>query len=162
MDSQLTTMIVTPLVGGIVGYILAYVKHIAVNKKNELDERENSFRELIENYEKLAKRNDELDKKLEEFGNRLDNIDKKMDNLVHGGKSILRDRIIQSCRHFVELGSISFVARNNIMDMYYWYHDVWGGNGDGEYYYKLMMKLPVDGTPIVSHVDFKQSDEKID
>ena len=77
-----------------------------------------------------------------------------VDRICQGGLVLLRDRIIQSCRAFIERGSITITARNNIRDMYKCYHDEFGGNGDGEYFFDEMMNLPIDqDVPIVSPFD---------
>ena len=45
--------------------------------------------------------------------------------------------------------------------MYKCYHDEFNGNGDGEYYFKEMMQLPVDqDVPIVSHFDVGGSHDR--
>ena len=77
-----------------------------------------------------------------------------VDRICQCGLVLLRDRIIQSCWAFMERGSITITARNNIRDMYKCYHDEFGGNGDGEYFFDEMMNLPIDqDVPIVSPFD---------
>ena len=66
-----------------------------------------------------------------------------VDRICQGGLVLLRYRIIQSCWAFMERGSTTITARNNIRDMYKCYHDEFGGNGNCEHFYDEMMKLQI-------------------
>ena len=120
----------------------------AVAKKEQL------FIEMMENQKKFLAWQEEINKQNAEMSREIKELNACVNRIANGGLVLLRDRIIQSCRAFIERGSITITARNNIRDMYKCYHDEYGGNGDGEYYYSEMMSLPVDqDVPIVSHFD---------
>lgn len=120
----------------------------AVAKKEQL------FAEMMENQKKFLAWQEEINKQNAEMSREIKELNNCVNRIAKGGLVLLRDRIIQSCRAFIERGSITITARNNIRDMYKCYHDEYGGNGDGEYYYSEMMSLPVDqDVPIVSHFD---------
>ena len=157
-QETISTSIVAALATGIVGYLLAYLKHFAVNKVNAYDEKERVFNQLLDNYQKTVERQDKIVAHLEQLDKKMNDLEDKMANIAGGGLAILKDRIIQSCRYFIERGSIPLAEKTNIQDMYHYYHDIFGGNGTGQYYFELMMKLPVDASPIVSAVHF---DERI-
>ncbi len=118
----------------------------AVAKKEQL------FLEMMENQKKFIAWQEEINQQNAEMKREIKGLKIGVDRICKGGLVLLRDRIIQSCRAFIERGSITITARNNIRDMYKCYHDEFNGNGDGEYYYNEMMALPVDqDVPIVSH-----------
>ena len=120
----------------------------AVAKKEQL------FAEMMENQKKFLAWQEEINKQNAEMSREIKELNTCVNRIAKGGLVLLRDRIIQSCRAFIERGPITITARNNIRDMYKCYHDEYGGNGDGEYYYSEMMSLPVDqDVPIVSHFD---------
>ena len=50
------------------------------------------------------------------------------------------------------------MARNNISEMYHWYHDELHGNGLGEIFYQRMMDLPLvdEDMPIVSKMNLDE------
>jgi len=66
-----------------------------------------------------------------------------VDRICQCGLVLLRDRIIQSCWAFMERGSITITARNNIRDIYKCYHDEFSGNGNCEHFYDEMMNLQI-------------------
>ena len=100
----------------------------------------------------VAKIKAEMNKQNAEMRQELKELRVSVNRIASGGLVLLRDRIIQSCRAFIERGKITITARNNIRDMYKCYHDEFNGNGDGEYYYNEMMGLPIDqDVPIVSN-----------
>lgn len=126
-----------------------------VNRRNEESEKkEAQFQHIIDQQREFADWQADIGRKITELDRKLILISGCTDRLKSGSLTILRDRIIQSCRIFLERGSIPITARNNIREMYKCYHDEFNGNGDGEYYFKKMMELPVDqDIPVVSHFD---------
>ena len=135
---------------GIIGYIKGYIDKYS--KTNA--EKEKLFNELIESNRKLLELNEENIKRDNELSQRVEEISEVVQHITAGGKVLLRDRIIQSCRTFLERGQISHMARNNISEMYHWYHDELNGNGLGELYYQRMLELPIvdDDMPLVSKI----------
>ena len=157
---EIIMLVATPLASGIIGYLLAYIRRMAETKVAEHEEREKVLQELLENYKEIAKKQEATATHLEQLDEKMAKLSTKMDNVANGGMSLLRDRIVQSCRVFIERGKITLTAKTNIQDLYHYYHDVFGGNGIGEYYYTEMNKLPVEDTPMVS--SFKLTEEHHD
>ena len=155
-NKEIIMLVATPLTSGIIGYLLAYIRHMTETKVAEHKEREKVLQELLENYKETAKKQEATTAHLEQLDKKMAKISTKMDNVANGGVSLLRDRIIQSCRVFIERGKITLTAKTNIQDLYHYYHDVFGGNGIGEYYYIEMNKLPVEDTPMVSSLKFEE------
>ena len=155
-NKEIIMLVATPLASGIIGYLLAYIRHMAETKVAEREEREKVLQELLENYKEIAQKQKVTTTHLEQLDEKMTKLSTKMDDVTNGGVSLLRDRIIQSCRVFIERGKITLTAKTNIQDMYYYYHDVFGGNGIGEYYYTEMNKLPVEDTPMVSSLNFAE------
>ena len=44
-----------------------------------------------------------------------------MKHAINAAKSILKDRIVQACRFFIEQESINYIAKENVKEMYKWY-----------------------------------------
>lgn len=140
--------------------LLSFFSGRAQSMANRHDEavaqKEQLFTDVVENQKKFLMWQEEINKQNAEMRREIKELKAGVDSIAKGGLVLLRDRIIQSCRAFIERGSITITARNNIRDMYKCYHDEYGGNGDGEYYYSEMMSLPVDqDVPIVSHFDIR-------
>lgn len=83
-----------------------------------------------------------MDEKFEKIKTDMEKYTSRINKVIDGGLALLRDRILQSCRNFIEKGSTSYVARENITEMYKAYHN-YGGNGVVTRYYEEFMKLPV-------------------
>ena len=136
------------VLSGIAGYVRGYVSQY--NKNNR--EREELLRQLVEQNQKIAQWHTENIERDEKLRRDLEHLAATVKHITNGGKVLLRDRIIQSCRVFIEKGQINTVAKSNIVEMYHWYHDELKGNGMGELFFNKMMELPVidDDLPIVS------------
>lgn len=137
---------------------LSFFSGRAQNMANKHDAaveaKEQLFQDMLEHQKQFIAWQKEINKQNAEMRRELKDLSTCVNRIASGGLALLRDRIIQSCRAFIERGKINITARNNIRDMYKCYHDEFNGNGDGEYYFKEMMELPVDqDVPIVSHFD---------
>ena len=138
--------------------VLSFFSGRAQSMANKHDEavakKEQLFLEMLENQKKFISWQEEINRQNTEMKREIKSLQHGVDRICQGGLVLLRDRIIQSCRAFIERGSITITARNNIRDMYKCYHDEFGGNGDGEYFFDEMMNLPIDqDVPIVSPFD---------
>lgn len=138
--------------------VLSFFSGRAQSMANKHDEavakKEQLFLEMLENQKKFIAWQEEINNQNTEMKREIKSLQNGVDRICRGGLVLLRDRIIQSCRAFIERGSITITARNNIRDMYKCYHDEFGGNGDGEYFFDEMMNLPIDqDVPIVSPFD---------
>ena len=138
--------------------VLSFFSGRAQSMANKHDEavakKEQLFLEMLENQKKFISWQEEINRQNTEMKREIKSLQHGVDHICQGGLVLLRDRIIQSCRAFIERGSITITARNNIRDMYKCYHDEFGGNGDCEYFYDEMMNLPIDqDVPIVSPFD---------
>ena len=117
-----------------------------------VEAKEKLFQDMLDNQKQFIAWQKEINKQNAEMRQELKELRESVNRIASGGLVLLRDRIIQTCRAFIERGKITITARNNIRDMYKCYHDEFNGNGDGEYYYNEMMGLPIDqDVPIVSH-----------
>ena len=117
-----------------------------------VEAKEKLFQDMLENQKQFIAWQEEINKQNAEMRKELKELRECMNRIASGGLALLKDRIIQSCRAFIERGKITITARNNIRSMYKCYHDDFNGNGDGEYYFNEMMALPVDpDVPIISH-----------
>lgn len=80
----------------------------------------------------LNEKNHRLNYKFETFRERIEKYNDKFieDNVklqasikhaTNAAKAMLRDRIIQACRFFIEQEEINYIAKENIKEMYRWY-----------------------------------------
>ena len=139
----------------IITAVLSFLSDRPQSMANKHDEaaarKEEQFQRLLDQQREFSAWQDKVAKQTAELDKKLSHISRCADRLKEGGLILLRDRIIQSCRVFIERGSITMTARNNIREMYKCYHDEFGGNGDGEFYFKEMMELPIDkDVPMIS------------
>ena len=150
INSSIVILVLSGAAGYIKGYIDKYSKTSA--------DKERLFKELLENNKKLIEQNEENKKRDDELKRQLDEISTVVQHITNANNVLLRDRIIQSCRVFIERGCISRMARNNISEMYHWYHDELHGNGLGEIFYQRMLDLPLvdEDMPIVSKMNLDE------
>ena len=150
--------IITATVTGLVGYIFGYIKDTSNRHREEKERRYNHEIERDEAIKTIMLQQEDLCKQSKELARQVVSLEAKVQHITNGGKALLRDRIIQSCRVFIEKGSITMAARTNISDMYHWYHDELHGNGLGEVYYNKMLELEIvdDGIPTVSHIELEE------
>ena len=136
-------------------------KREAEAKEAERRESENRRRKqidnIIEHYGEILEWQKKMDEKFEKIKTDMEKSTSRINKVIDGGLALLRDRILQSCRNFVEQGSTSYVARENITEMYKAYHN-YGGNGVVTRYYEEYMKLPVlDGVSGSVNTDITSS-----
>ena len=138
----------------VLGFFSGRAQSMANKHDEAVAKKEQLFLEMMENQKKFIAWQEEINRQNTEMKREIKSLQNGVDRICRGGLVLLRDRIIQSCRAFIERGSITITARNNIRDMYKCYHDEFGGNGDGEYFFYEMMNLPIDqDVPIVSPFD---------
>lgn len=65
--------------------------------------------------------NNKMHQEIENMTDTLSSYDQKIIHLINGGVALLQDRLLQSCRVFIERGKISATAKENIKNMYKWY-----------------------------------------
>jgi hypothetical protein len=149
---------ITAVVTGIVGYIFGYIKDTSVRHRVEKEKQYTHEIERDEAIKTIMLRQEELSEQFKELSKQVVSLEATVQHVTNGGKVLLRDRIIQSCRVFIEKGSITLAARTNISDMYHWYHDELHGNGLGEVYYNKMLELKIvdDGIPTTSHLELEE------
>lgn len=148
-----------------IGAFITAIIHAIVSHFQKLHEQHQAEqRERDKTVDGLVVKIDDIVEKLKQIGelhNDIRDLNLQLDTLKHSLKSIIRDRIIQSCRVFIERGSIPLTAKENICDMYKWYSAL-GGNGTCKYYFTEMDNLPVDNTPTVPRVDISEEGGNID
>ena len=136
----------------LLSFLSGRAQNIASRHDAESAKKQEQFQHIIEQQREFSLWQADITNQINELDRKLGLISRCTDRLRDGGLILLKDRIIQSCRIFIERGSIPITARNNIRDMYKCYHDEFDGNGDGEFYFQQMMGLPIDqDVPMVSH-----------
>lgn len=153
-------VIVIAVITGLVGFVFGFLKDASKERKAEQEKREQQLEALIESNREVLAQLQALQAKYDNLNAEVKDLKQKLMHMVSGGKVLLRDRIIQSCRVFIERGFITLTAQVNIKDMFHWYHDMLNGNGTAEYFFKRMMKLPVVADePLVSHINVDSETE---
>lgn len=144
---QIVILAIGAFITAIIQAIVSRFQKLHEQHQEEQKERDKTVDGLV------VKIDDALEelKQFEELHEDIRDLSLQLDTLKHSIKSILRDRIIQSCRVFIERGSITLTAKENICGMYKWYSAL-GGNGTCKYYFTEMDNLPVDNTPTVPRV----------
>ena len=149
---QIITLAIGALVTATIGAGVTYIKEMHHSHVKAQEEKDKTIEGLVAFTKEVTKRLDVQEQQMEVLKAEIKELNAQIKLITYGGMALLRDRIVQACRTFLERGSITLDARNNISEMYKWYAEL-GGNSTGEYYYKKMMELPVDDTPSVLGVD---------
>ena len=144
---QIVILAIGAFITAVVHAMVSNFQKMHEQQQEEQRERDKTVDDLVEKVEDVA----EDFKQIEELHGGIRELSLQLDTLKQSIKSILRDRIIQSCRVFVERGSINLTAKENICEMYKWYTAM-GGNGTCKYYFTEMDILPVENTPTVPRV----------
>ena len=146
-----TEQVIAMLATAVIGFFSGRLQKMADKHGEEVERRERAFLEMRENQRRLLEWQAKMEEQNAKTHKELEHLRSEIKRISNGELVLLRDRIIQSCRTFIKRGRITITARNNIKSMYKSYHDDFGGNGDGEYYFCEMMKLTVDNdVPMVS------------
>lgn len=159
---QMVTLAIGAFITAVVGSLVSWFKGTYNSYSERLRKKDAIIEELIHSKETLETDLEGQGRKLQEVQKSIKLFSKQIDLISHGGMSLLRDRIIQSCQSFIDRGSITLNARTNITELYKWYASL-GGNGIGKYYYEKMLELPVDDdVPVVSdvHADYSTGGTK--
>ena len=82
---------------------------LVINEKN---------RKLNHKFEAFMERTEKHNDKFIEDSIKLQDAIK---HTINAAKSILKDRIVQACRFFIEQESINYIAKENVKEMYKWY-----------------------------------------
>lgn len=144
---QIVILAIGAFITAVVHAMVSNFQKMHEQQQEEQRERDKTVDDLVEKVEDVA----ENFKQIEELHGDIRDLSLQLDVLKQSIKSILRDRIIQSCRVFVERGSITLTAKENICEMYKWYTAM-GGNGICKHYFTEMDNLPVENTPTVPRV----------
>ena len=139
---QIWAVTISAVVTGVVTYLFALIKEQTKKHNEETQRKEEVLKCLIETNKEILTWRKNTEENIKTLKETVNNIDKHLSLIKNGGMAILRDRSIQSCRVFIEKGQIGLIPRENIREMYKWYHEL-GGNGIGEMYYKQAMELKV-------------------
>lgn len=102
----------------------------------------------------VSEKNRRLNRKFEAFRERTEKHNDKfiedsiklqdaMKHAINAAKSILKDRIVQACRFFIEQESINYIAKENIKEMYRWYRTFTEDDILINQMYSRCMELPV-------------------
>lgn len=75
------------------------------------------------------------------YNERQKDSELKQKAIENGLKSLLRDRIVQSCVHYMKQGNVLIEDMDNITQLYKAYKDL-GGNGAVEAIYNKFLSLP--------------------
>lgn len=133
-------------VSGLIGYLGGVIK----DKKREVEEhkkaQEQMIADLLETNKRLVEWKEKMDEDIKYLHETLDEMKGKIGCIREGNMALMRDRIIQSCRYFIDKGYITIVAKSNIIAM----HDSYkahGGNGICDSYFTRMMELNMDEEP---------------
>lgn len=149
---QISTASITAIVGTIVPWYLSRIVSEQERREEEQKQREQErvrheqdvlkqlteMRAVIEDLkEKERVRSVREQEKEEQERKRIEIIEVAL-------RAMLRDRIIQSCRHFIEIGSIPLFERENIIKMYRAYEAL-DGNDIAHEFFIRMQELRIEG-----------------
>ena len=148
---QIVVLAIGAFITAVVHAMVSNFQKLHEQQLEEQRERDRTVDNLVVKVNDVA----EYFKQIEELHEAIKDLGLQLSTLKQSIKSMLRDRIIQSCRVFIERGSITLIAKENICDMYKWYSAM-GGNGICKYYFTEMDKLPVDNTPTVPKVSITE------
>lgn len=133
--------------------VIALVSAILiVNEKN---------RRLNRKFEAFMERTERHNDKFIEDSIKLQDA---MKHAINAAKSILKDRIVQACRFFIEQESINYIARENIKEMYKWFRTFANDDILINQMYSKCMELPVAKSAInipATNVDSLEAFEEL-
>lgn len=134
-------LITTGLIG-LAKVVFSFLREQKLKYEEEQEKKDQIISMLIENNKELMSWRKDIEKENNMLRDELRNINNKMERITDSDLILLKDRILQSCRYFLNKGEISLGARENITEMYHCYERM-GGNGTGKLIYDQTMKLKV-------------------
>ena len=154
---QIVILAIGAFITAIIHAIVSHFQKLHEQHQKEQRKRDRTVDDLVLKIDGVV----EKLKQIEELHDDVRDLNLQLDTLKQSLKSIIRDRVIQSCRVFIERGSITLTAKENICDMYKWYSAL-GGNGTCKYYFTEMDNLPVDNTPTVPRIRIPDEGGNVD
>ena len=125
--------------------------------QDEKNKRDEALNNLLEEWQNFKAWQEKIEKKMEVY-------EKASVNLKNGGMALVRDRFLQSARHFCKEGYITFTARENLDKMYEAYR-ILGGNGVVKHWHEKIERLEVrDDDYIVPRLNIyteRKNDEQL-
>lgn len=134
-------LITTGLIG-LAKVVFSFLREQKLKYEEEQEKKDQIISMLIENNKELMSWRKDIEKENNMLRDELRNINNKMERITDSDLTLLKDRILHSCRYFLNKGEISLGARENITEMYHCYERM-GGNGTGKLIYDQTMKLKV-------------------
>jgi len=135
-------LVTTGLVG-LSKVVFSFLHEQKIKYEEEQEKKDQIISMLIENNKELMTWRKDIEKENVLLRDELRNINYKMERITDSDLILLKDRILQYCRYFINKGEISLGARENITEMYHCYEKM-GGNGTGKLIYEQTMKLKIN------------------
>lgn len=134
--------VVTTVLAGLVKVVGTYLKEQKDIFVQEQKKKEEIIRILMKNNEEIMNWKNIMEADNKEIQQKLSEINSNMEKITNSDLILLKDRIIQLCRHAVNKGEITVSVRENVTEMYKCYQNM-GGNGTGKIIYEQAMKLRI-------------------
>jgi hypothetical protein len=134
--------LVTTVLVGLSKVVFSFLREQKLKYEEEQKKKDQIISMLIENNKELMAWRKDIEKENNGLRDELRNINNKMERITDSDLILLKDRILQSCRYFINKGEISLGARENITEMYHCYERM-GGNGTGKLIYEQTMKMKI-------------------
>ena len=152
----------------ITGIIAALVKAIfsMFKEQKEKHEREEQMKtqilsQLMETNKELVTWKNHIDEKNENIEIELRNLGAQIDYISTANLLLMKDKIIHTCKYYINKGEIPLSVRDNLIEMYQCYQNM-GGNGTGKIMFEQAMNLQVTNVVMLeSHqegVDYHEND----
>lgn len=92
---------------------------------------------------KIEKLRRDMDLHFDRYNEDIIKFGSSLKRMKNAGKALFKDRLIQSCRFFIEQEKISYIAKENIKDLYRWYISFVPDDIFVKGLYNKCMQLPV-------------------
>lgn len=128
---------------GLAKVVLSFLYEQKLKAEKEQEKKDQIISMLLSNNKELMAWRKDMEKENAVLHQELCNINRKMERITDSDLILLKDRIYQICKHFINKGEIPLSARESITEMYNCYAKM-GGNGTGKLIYEQMMKLKIN------------------
>lgn len=139
---QIWGAVITTAVGIILRLIVVFLKEQREKRQQEEEHKNQIISELMKNNQELIDWKSDIANKNAQIEAQLKDLYEQLQRITESDLILMKDKILHLCGYFINQGTITLAARENLTEMYKCYQHL-GGNGTCKLVYEQTMALRV-------------------
>lgn len=139
---QIWGVIITTVIAGIIKVVFSTLKEQKEKHEREEKEKAEIIKALVTYNKELVQWREKVESESNALRSEIQTLNNRVALITKADIIILKDRIINLCKTFINKGYILLSYREHLTEMYNSYTAM-GGNGSGKIMYEYVMTLPI-------------------